>query len=303
MSRTLTLLALVSCVTAAFGCSATTDDAEPKTSTSVDALVAGVPKKPWLELAVADFDPSGQSAFAPAEAAAACAPGETATLANLTYTVSSSANGILGGALGIVGTLLARQPTASDGIHAVWGPMTGSEPAGVYLFQVERMPDGLIAFELRGRPLENDVWRVLFRGATRIVDDAHRTGQMTIDLAALHVVDPVRNKAETGRIDTRFGNLEDVLAIDMTFVDASGPETPPTNANYKCPPAGRRRRVRVRRQYDRSRALGDDGPPRGERVVSGRRRTFSGRRARRGGAGILGDGPVLGAERRTRVPT
>jgi hypothetical protein len=242
-SRTIPF-ALASIAVVVAGCSGAGNDAaepapEPENvSSSTAALIEAVPKREWLAIAVAGFNTTTNGAVAttPTSATTAppaeCLPGEPARLADLSKTVSTRANGMLEAVLGVVSGVLSRPPTFQDDHHAVWGPMTGSEPAGIYRMDVERAPDGAIAFQLTARPVNVDQWRGLFRGATRVIDANHRVGDVEIDLAALHAVDPVRNTATSGGVKIHFGNADGNTAIDMMFGNATGPETPPTDAKY-----------------------------------------------------------------------
>jgi hypothetical protein len=220
----------VSFVSAFAGCSA---DHEPEENTrsTTEALVAGVPTKAWLEIAPARLDAKGAAETSEAPSLACTPLQPLAPLADLTHTVSTRANGILGGVLGIVGTLLTRPPTTASGQHAVWGPLSGSEPAGIYVFEAERLGDGAIAYELHGAANESAPMLDLFVGATRFVADRH-AGKVEINLEALHAVDPVRNQALTGRIAVEYSNLDGNVSIGMAFAGATGPETPPTDAQY-----------------------------------------------------------------------
>jgi hypothetical protein len=215
----------------AFGCSGASEPDE-NTRGATEALVAGVPKAAWLEIAPARLDGGGETETKSEPPSLACAPLQTlAPLADLTHTVSTRANGILGGVLGIVGALLTRPPTEVEGQHAVWGPLSGSEPAGIYVFEAERLSDGAIAYKLHGAAKDGDPMLDLFAGATRLVGADRHAGKVQINLEALHAVDPIRNQAVTGTIAVDYGNLDGVT-IAMAFAGASGPETPPTDAQY-----------------------------------------------------------------------
>ena len=229
-------LTVLACTT--FGCAGPDAETSEPTGTSLDALTAGVPKRDWLVLDVANLDPSVAAKGASSAKAtsgsmpASCSLGAPAGLADLSRTVSGRANGILGDVLGIVADVLSRPPTAHDDHHAVWGPLSGPESPGVYRFDAERKPDGTIAFQLSATPAGANAWRGLFRGATRVIDADHRVGDVEIDFGAMRAVN-AKNAPETGAVVIHFGNVDGVVGIDMTFSGVSGSETPPTNAVYK----------------------------------------------------------------------
>jgi hypothetical protein len=237
MSRRLSL-AIVTTLLAIAGCSGANAEevSDGPTGTSTEALVAAVPKKAWLELVVADFDPSGiQAPTTPATATPApeCVASGKARLADLSQTVSTRANGMLAGVLQIVDGFTKLPPTAHDATSASWGPVTGTEPKGTFRFEAHKNADGTVGFALTGQKAGESEWRALFSGATKVVDADHRVGNVQLDLAQLHAMDPDREKATSGAVAIKFGNLDGTIAIEMTFGNASGPETPPTNAKYK----------------------------------------------------------------------
>src|SRR5688572_22054148 len=115
MSRHVSLAIVTTTLLALGGCSGA-DSAAPgeSTGTSTEALVAAVPKKAWLEIAVAEFDPAGIKApVTPATTAPVpgCVANGKASLADLSQTVSTRANGMLGGVLHIVDGFTKMPPT------------------------------------------------------------------------------------------------------------------------------------------------------------------------------------------------
>jgi hypothetical protein len=191
-------------------------EASEPNATSTHPLVGGVPQRSWLALKVASLDAESPTTILGDAPAPACSPGAPAELADLTRTVSTRANGMLGAVLQIVSDFTSHPPTLHGVDHATWGPVIGTEPTGTYRFDVHRLADGAIAFQLLGRKSDDDPWRGVFQGATRVVDAEHRAGHATLDLGNMHALDPVRNKAITGSVAIDFGNVDGKLVIDTT---------------------------------------------------------------------------------------
>src|SRR5687767_11899644 len=98
------------------GCSSFEPRDDERTETSTAALVAGVPKKEWVALAVAEFDPAGMKASSVPSSTpiAGCTANGKAGLADLSMTISGRANGMLGGVLQLVSDF-TKLPPSSQG--------------------------------------------------------------------------------------------------------------------------------------------------------------------------------------------
>jgi hypothetical protein len=213
-----------------------------------------VPLREAVVVAGPDSDAADTSAV-PAASAKANGPLSRTPYAKwygFTRVVRGGVNLVTAAVLGSAWAIVHTEPSSVQDGEATWGPYTDALEPVTYRFRVTRVAEAEYDYALEGRPkasTSDDAFRAVLKGHGYGKRHAqHGEGDFTIDLGALHDLDPFAHQNDSGTVhivhhlphDAGEGNgaLPRSITADVTPDPAVNPESFSVTSNANADGTG-----------------------------------------------------------------
>jgi hypothetical protein len=187
----------------------------------VDELRAVVPSHEWVAVSLA----------ASTQAQPMCASSGPSRFGTLSHQIAGSVDKVLADVFGLIDGVTSQPPAVVQPGQAEWGPIEGA--TSVYTLAVQQAGPQQFNFFLGGEPRgAGDAWQGVFGGNTVVADPQQRSGELDINFAVMHALDPTVDPVSGGAA-VRFssdGGAREVMAHFGGIVGQNAPQ--PDDSDY-----------------------------------------------------------------------
>lgn len=189
------------------------------------SFLAALPSRQTLEVSAPDGGPEGQLQGS--------APVETAQLYVLTRQTTAAVDGLVGGALDMLGAIARTPPSAVSPDGAAWGPFTDALSPVTWRLSISRLGPGQHAFQLEIRPkagADVDFQAILQGESEGSTQDGPSLGTFSVDLSLAQRLDPVGNP-NVGEILASWNAQTNRRDVHVVLAGVHAPSEPPASAD------------------------------------------------------------------------